>query len=105
DMAENWLPSIRTLADMRNQIADMRRSQLRIASARNEEERTPQAQLLEQARLAFKKNQKEYEPMISSPEERKIYESIVSAFEDFSKSDAEVAQLSRQGNNSGAANY
>jgi len=105
DMAENWLPSIRTLADMRNQIADMRRSQLRIASARNEEERTPQAQLLEQARAAFKKYQKEYEPMISSPEERKIYESIVSAFEDFSKSDAEVAQLSRQGNNSGAANY
>jgi methyl-accepting chemotaxis protein len=105
DMAENWLPSIRTLADMRNEMAEIRRFQLQIAFSKNEEERTTQSQLLVPAREAFKKYQAQYEPMISSPEEKKLYQSIVAAFEDFYKSDAEVAQLFKQGNLAGATNY
>jgi methyl-accepting chemotaxis protein len=105
EMAENWLPSIRTLADMRNEMAEMRGFQLRIAFSKNEEERTAQTQSLASAREAYKKYQAQYEPMIASPGEKKLYESIVAAFEESSKSDAEAAQLSKQGNLAGATNY
>ncbi len=105
DMAEDWLPSIRTLGDMRNEMAEMRLFQLRIVFSKNEEERTAQTQLLISAREAFRKYQSQYEPMAASPEEKKLYESIVAAFEGFNKSDAEVVQLSKQGNLAGATNY
>ena len=105
DMAENWLPSIRTLADMRNEMGNVRRYQLRIALSKNDEERSEQLHSLESARVAFKKYQAEYEPMIASPEEKKIYESIVAASEEYTKSDAEASQLYKQGNLAGAISY
>ena len=97
DMGENWLPSIRALADLRDDTQVARRYQLRIALARNEGEKNEQTQLLQSAHEAFQKDQTVYEPLISSPEERTLYQSIVAGAEEYRKSEAEVDRLSQQG--------
>ncbi len=105
DMAENWLPAIRTLADMRNALANVRRAQYRMVIAKNEEARAEPKHAIETGYEAFQKYEALYIPMISSPEEKAIYDSIVAAQEEYGKSDAEVDQLFKQGNAAGATDY
>ena len=105
DMSENWLPSVRVLGDMRNALANVRRAQYRMVIAKNEEARSEPKSAIIAGNDGFKKFQAEYEPMIASPEEKKIYGSIVAAYDDYAKSDAEVAELFKQGNVVGATDY
>src|ERR1700683_607982 len=105
DMAENWLPSIRTLADMRNELANVRRAQYRMVIAKNEEGRTEPKRAIETGYEAFKKYDAEYMAMISSPEEKQLYETIEAARDEYSKSDAVVDQFLKQGNSAGATDY
>jgi len=102
DMGENWLPSIRALAEMRNGLANLRRFQLRLALARNAAEQSEQLRALETAHSDFKKYQEQYVPLISSPEEKKIYESIASIYDEFSKTEAQANDLFRQGKQAAA---
>jgi methyl-accepting chemotaxis protein len=104
DMAENWLVSIRTLGEMRNEMANMRRFQLCIALSKNDEEKSVSVRSLEMAGEEFKKYEALYLPTIASPEERKLYETIVAASDKFSKSEAEQERLLQQGKQT-AADY
>ncbi len=105
DMAENWLPSVRTLAAMRNDAANQRRFQLRSLLAKTDEDRNAQMQLLAGEDAAFKKDQAVYLPMISSPEERKISDEIAAAYGEYSKSNGDLDQLFKQKNFSGATDF
>jgi methyl-accepting chemotaxis protein len=97
DMADNWLPSIKTLGEMRNEAANVRRRQLNKALAKNDEERAVATTADETAQAAFAKYQAEYVPMISGPEEQKMYDAIVAAYGEYRKSDGEVEQMYHQG--------
>ncbi len=105
DMAENWLPSVQVLGEMRNDMAAMRRFQLRIALAKNDDERVRCKHDLDSAQAAFKKSQTLYDPMISGADERKLSDAIAASFEVYSKSNDEVEQLSRQGKTANALEY
>jgi methyl-accepting chemotaxis protein len=105
DMAENWLPSVRVLGEMRNELANVRRAQYRMVIAKNEEARSEPKSAIVAGNESFKKLQAEYEPMIASPEEKTLYESILTASGDYGKSDPEVAELIKQGNTAGAIDY
>jgi len=105
DMAENWLPAMRDLADMRNELANVRRAQYRMVIAKNDEGRAEPRQAIQAGYQAFKKFQSKYEPTITSPEEKKIYEAVLAATDEYSKSDPEVEQLFKQGNVAGATDY
>src|ERR1700733_4722863 len=105
DMADNWLPSVRTLGDMRNALANVRRGQYRMVIAKNEEGRTEPRQAIEAGHKEYRKYDAECVQMISSPEEKKLYESISTAADEYGKSDAEFDQLIKQGNSGGATDY
>jgi methyl-accepting chemotaxis protein len=105
DMADNWLPSIRTLAEMRNALANIRRAQYRLVILKTEDARSEPKRAIETGYEGYKKSDAEYQRMISSPEEKKLYEGIEAAVEEYRKSDSDVAQLLNQGNLAGATDY
>ena len=105
DMAENWLPSVRTLGELRNDAATVRRFQLRVVIAKTAEERSAQKQAIETEKAVFAKDQALYVPMISGPEEKKIYDSVASAFDDFRKTDGEVEKLYADGKTAESSAY
>ncbi len=96
DIGTNWLPSVKELGNMRNTIT-MYRNSLRShllsleAKGKAEEERRQDSIL-----ASLKKHQTAYEKMISSPEERRLYEEWVREWNSYLTEAAKVIALSRQ---------
>ncbi len=96
DIGTNWLPSVKELGNMRNTIT-MYRNSLRShllsleAKGKAEEERRQESIL-----ASLKKHQTAYEKMISSPEERRLYEEWVREWNSYLTEAAKVIALSRQ---------
>jgi methyl-accepting chemotaxis protein len=106
DMGENWLPSIAALDELRTPLTDVRRGQYRIVVAKTEEARSEPRHAIEAGYETYKKDAATYVRLISSPEERKLYEEgIVTAVDEYAKSDAEVERLLKQGDLAGATDY
>jgi len=106
DMGENWLPSVASLGEMRTPLGDIRRGQYRLIIAKTEEARSEPRHAIEAGYEAYKKDAAAYVQLISSPEERKLYEEeIVTAVDEYAKGDAEVDRLLKQGDLAGATDY
>lgn len=105
EMAENWLPSVRVLGEMRNSIANVRRAQYRVIIVKSDQERAEPRRAIAAGKEAYEKEAKKYQPMIASLEEKRLYEVIEAGYQEYRKSDDEVDQLLRQGRNSGAVDY
>ena len=105
EMAENWLPSVRVLGEMRNSIANVRRAQYRVIIVKSDQERAEPRRAIAAGKEAYEKEAKKYQPMIASLEEKRLYEAIEAGYQEYRKSDDEVDQLLRQGRNSGAVDY
>jgi methyl-accepting chemotaxis protein len=105
DMAENWLPSVRYLNDMRFSLATARRYELRMLLAKSAEERAAQAQSFESSMADFKKGAAAYEPLITGPDEKKIDEAINSGFEEYATGSAELNELFHQGKSADADQF
>jgi methyl-accepting chemotaxis protein len=105
DMNDNWLPSIRTLAEMRNDVANIRRAQYRLVIAKNEDGREEGRSAMKQAAEAFEKDRTAYLPMIASPEEKALYDKIASRYEDYIKTETDVDELFKQGNLAAVNDY
>ena len=105
DMADSWLASIRTLADMRNDLASIRRAQYRLVIAKNEEAREEPRSAMKAGADSFEKDRAQYVPLITSSEENALYEKIVVDYEEYAKTGAEVDQLFKQANTASAADY
>ncbi|MGA8073673.1 MAG: methyl-accepting chemotaxis protein [Candidatus Acidiferrales bacterium] len=97
DMAENWMVAIRSLEDMRFDLASARRYQLRGALAKTAEDRDAQIQNADASIEDFKKAAATYTPTITGPEERKLADDATTAFEEYVQGSNEIKQLARQG--------
>ena len=97
DMADNWLQSITSLNDMRFALSSARRFELRGILSKATEERETNAQSAETELGNFKKAEAVYEPTIVGADEKKIYDDVQAAFQEYSNKSAEAAQLARQG--------
>jgi methyl-accepting chemotaxis protein len=96
EIASSWLPSVRVLGELRTDI-----NLFRIALRAHVMAETLEAKAANDKRLAgilerIAKDRKAYEPMISSPEERSIYENWSRAWDKYITGVQEVIQLSRQ---------
>ncbi|MGA7807086.1 methyl-accepting chemotaxis protein, partial [Bradyrhizobium sp.] len=95
DIATNWLPSVRVLGDLRANI-----NLFRVALRAHVMAETPEAKQSGEKRLSgildnIAENRKTYEPMITSPEERAIYENWSRAWDKYMKGVQQVMQESR----------
>jgi len=96
DIATNWMPSIRVLAQLKYNASDVRLKELShlVATDRaamEKEEASTQAIL-----RSIQKDEKEYEPMIASDEERKVYEAFGPAWDKYMVLHKQVFDLSRE---------
>jgi methyl-accepting chemotaxis protein len=104
DIATNWLPSVRILGEMASDVADVRRLELRhILSTDKSSMDKSEADMEEHVR-ELTKDEKAYEKLISSDEERHIYETYHNAIDKYFSIRAQVLDLSRQNKKSEASN-
>jgi methyl-accepting chemotaxis protein len=95
EIASSWLPSVRVLGELRTDI-----NLFRIALRAHVMAETLEAKAANDKRLAgilerIAKDRKAYEPMITSPEERSIYQNWAGAWDKYITGVQEVIELSR----------
>ncbi|MCJ2050498.1 MCP four helix bundle domain-containing protein, partial [Methylobacterium sp. J-070] len=103
EVASNWLPSVVSVNEIRAAASEVRIKQLRLLTlsdtpthlAENEAKLAATHDKLTQARRA-------YEPLISSNEERAIYDAFASVWKHFEQADAEMRRLMETGQQSSA---
>jgi len=96
EIASSWLPSVRVLGELRADI-----NLFRIALRAHVMAETLDAKAANDKRLAgilerIAKDRKAYEPLISTPEERSIYENWARAWDKYISGVQDVIELSRQ---------
>ena len=99
EMTDNWLPSVRLTSAL-----DTAASKFRIAEgahilSTDEEGMRMREQEMDQLAGTIGELRKEYEPLISSAEERATYEEFARSWEDFLASHAELLALSQKNQN------
>ncbi|ONG56033.1 chemotaxis protein, partial [Pseudoroseomonas deserti] len=102
DIATNWMPSLAQISTATETALRLRQMVIRhvlqtdpAAMAENERNIEAERQQVEQA-LA------NYVPLVSGPEERALYESVVRSWADYFRNVAPVLEASRQGDRAGA---
>lgn len=73
DMATNWLPSVRAVGQVALDASAFRRYELNYMVASDEHTKQASVAAMKEGLGDIEKDEKTYEPLISSPEERKIY--------------------------------
>ncbi len=76
DLAENWLPSVQSVMQLRSEVGDMRRWQLAYMVTDDAQEKARYAQQMTATLAAEKNAAARYETLISSDEERRLFASF-----------------------------
>ena len=102
-VATNWLPSVVAVNELKTAASEVRIKQLRLLSLSD----TPAHLAENEASLAathamLETTRKVYEPLISSPEERAIYESFAADWGQFERADREMRRLMEEGRQAAA---
>src|ERR1051326_5388985 len=101
EITTNWLPSIRELGDLRFDTASVRRDTLNYIVSTGDKK----AQFEEKIKNDFNQvaaDEKTYEPLIASEEERKIYQESIAQWNKYAEVNAQVRELAKDGKNSEA---
>jgi methyl-accepting chemotaxis protein len=96
DISTSWLPSVRVLGDLRAGVITFRNVIREHMLSETMEEKLAMEKTLATVIEATAKARAAYEPMITSPEERALYNEWVKLWESYKKSSDEVMALSRK---------
>jgi methyl-accepting chemotaxis protein len=96
DITTNWLPSVRVLGELRTGIITYRTVVREHMLAETAEEKAAAETTLAGVVESNTKIRQTYEPMISSPEERALYNEWAQLWEKYKKGTEEVMALSRK---------
>jgi methyl-accepting chemotaxis protein len=96
DITTNWLPSVRVLGDLRAGIVSYRNVVREHMLAETAEDKAAVEKTLAGVVESNARIRQAYEPLITSPEERAIYNEWVQQWEKYKKGTEEVMALSRQ---------
>ncbi|GLS68210.1 methyl-accepting chemotaxis protein [Methylobacterium tardum] len=98
EVATNWLPSVIAVTNIRATASEVRIKQLRsLAMAGTSERRADNARDLADALAASAAARKAYEPLISSDEERRLYDVFVAAWDRYESVGREAMRLAEGG--------
>ena len=91
-----WMPSVKATSDMNTNTSDLRIQELQhILSTTTEDMDYYESEMEKQLNL-LKENQKIFEPLISSDEEKRLYEEFKTEFDEYIQINKKLLQLSRQ---------
>jgi methyl-accepting chemotaxis protein len=96
DIAKNWLPSVRALGDLRAGAITYRNMVREHMLAETLEEKLAAEKMLENLVASDDKIRAAYEPLITSPQERALYNDWVRTWQDYRKGVDQVLALSRK---------
>jgi methyl-accepting chemotaxis protein len=96
DIAANWLPSVRVLGELRASVITYRNVIREHMLAETIEEKDAAEKVLATVIDSNTKIRQTYEPLISMPEERALYNEWARLWESYKKGTEEVMTLSRQ---------
>ncbi|GFO57070.1 hypothetical protein GMSM_40770 [Geomonas sp. Red276] len=99
DIATNWLPSVRVLGRIENVAGDFRRSEFQHILSTTKEEMGKFEKRMDKDLAEFKKNAADYEKLISSPEEKQLYQQISARWSQYQDVHQKLLDLSRQNKN------
>jgi methyl-accepting chemotaxis protein len=100
DIAENWLPNIKTLGDLRARTNQYRRYEMNHILAADEQERDQAEKLMGERAALIEQIEKRYGSLISSPEEKAGFEAYKKHKASYFASSAQLVKLSRDGDTS-----
>jgi len=99
DIGTNELMGTRTVGNLSNLLSAYRRWELRLIIVYDDPERRQSTEdSLRSAMDAFKQGQTDYEKWIDADEERKLYEKVCSAWNEYLKTSAQLQAILREGN-------
>ena len=96
EIATNWLPSIRVLGELRSGVISYRSLLREHLLADTLEEKQIVEKRLAEAVESNNKLRQQYEPMVTSPDERALYEEWIKLWDNYRKGAGEVMALSRK---------
>ena len=96
DISTNWMPSVRTIGDLRASVITYRNVVRQHMLAETLEDKLATEKTAATVIDALAKTRTKYEAMITSPEERKLYNDWSKLWEDYKKGTEEVFALSRK---------
>lgn len=97
EIAEDWLPSIKVLGDLRARVNQFRRFEMAYVLAVSDQERSQIDNDLRGRLSGIEEIQKIYVPLINTQEERSIYEQYKKHKQDYLTTHAELIKLARGG--------
>jgi len=95
DIATNWLPSVKVLGEIRYIISTERRYELYHYMRTNQKDQLGDEGGMNKQKELLAEAEKKYEPMISSPEERKLYEEFRADWDKRLELEQRAIELSR----------
>ncbi|GFK93593.1 Methyl-accepting chemotaxis protein IV [Fundidesulfovibrio magnetotacticus] len=102
EVATNWLPSVKILGEINARLNDVRRVQLLAGIAETQELRQQQEERVKGSLEKLDAARAVYEKLISSDEERKIYDDFKKYFTEYLALQKTVAELNKAGRNEDA---
>ncbi len=83
DIVTNWFPSVRFIADMRSDLLGLRSAELQHAHSPSQTERERLKQVMAQTQASLLSNQRRYESLITTAEEKGLYLKLTGALENY----------------------
>ncbi|OYU89043.1 MAG: methyl-accepting chemotaxis protein [Bradyrhizobiaceae bacterium PARB1] len=97
DVAQNWLPSVRALGEVKYAITRSRVNEARMVMATNQSQRSETEALIKMSNGEMSAAKTRYEPLISSPDERSRWQNFMDKWSVYARNQAEVLRLSEAG--------
>ena len=94
EIATNWLPSIKVLGELRLDAADVRKDTLNYMVATDKKQHYEE--MINSDFAAIVDDEKKYEPMISSDEERKLYQGFRGDWDKYVVVNTRIRELAKQ---------
>ena len=96
DIATNWMPSVDVLRSINNTVARYRLAEAKHILAENDAQRAEADKEISEFANQLAAQRKRYEPLISSEEERKTYNSFAARWDEYQKIHATVIEASNK---------
>ncbi|MBV8617999.1 MAG: MCP four helix bundle domain-containing protein [Curvibacter sp.] len=97
DIAENWLPSINLLGDLKDQMNSVRRTEFRHLLETDPAQKEAMQKVIEGTEAKFQNLMAQYRPLVASPAEQQLFDRIESAWQRYAQGIPGILTLSSQG--------
>ena len=102
EISDNWMPSVSTVRDMSTTLSNVRLNELGYLTAENEEGRQFSEKYMISEKDSFDTLLLEYDKLVSSETERKLFEAVSQAWDEYKKLDEQIMDLDAKGQNAEA---